>query len=719
MKPWFVVNFGNSSEPVDVSIYGQIGRGWDGESGVDASAFSKEWDKIPKAQAINLRIHSPGGSVFDALAIYNIISQRRNTVTAHIDGVALSAASFIAMAAGKVVMPKTARMMIHDAQGFAIGDSAEMRGMAELLDRESNRIADIYATKTGKSRTDMRALMQQTTWMDGDEALDLGFVDEVTNLDAKNCNFDLSVFRIVPEDMRNKTKSAVQNNGGATTGDTVNKTAIIALLLSHGVKVDNSATDETIIAELNKLVTAGRVTNAERTQLTAQASTPAPATAPLPANVVSIEAFQMLQNQLNTERTARITASFDRIVADNPSIDRATWLPLVLRDESMLANLGSLPGRIVDPSRPSVSNQGSPLVEKYLALQPGAERLNFRLSNEVQLLRHASAINPEAVGRGGNIYGPQNVNTLAAALTPDYLADGLVINARNRLAPLAAFSRDFGIDPMKPKSTVQVARATSGATGQTDPSNWESGDTTLAAIGVSVSQKSVSFHLTNDQLNKGHQMANLAGINADQFADLISDVWTALLVVGTYGTPGAGTGIIGAATAFAPDDLPQIFSLAKNFRRRNLILDGSFIGYLMPGVASNFNSGLGTTGFAGGQSTFFGSVFGFDGIWMQNRYTSAVANCVGFACGPDAIAVASGLPISTSTPSNEFISQQVVNIDGAGSNMPSIGLSVQVNTWYSRATRTIWASYDVMFGAAAGDASTTLTLGHGRLLVSA
>jgi hypothetical protein len=171
------------------------------------------------------------------------------------------------------------------------------------------------------------------------------------------------------------------------------------------------------------------------------------------------------------------------------------------------------------------------------------------------------------------------------------------------------------------------------------------------------------------------------------------------------------------ATAFDPADIPQLFALAKNFRKRNLILDGSYIGYLMPGVIATFTSGLGVAN--AGQSTYFGSIFGMDGIWMQSRYTSAVANCVGFLCAPDAIAVASGIPISTATPSGEFLSQQIVNVDDAGSNTPSIGLSVQINTWYSRATRTIWASYDVMFGAAAGDASTTLTLGQGRLLVSA
>src|SRR5690242_10361264 len=204
--------------------------------------------------------------------------------------------------------------------------------------------------------------------------------------------------------------------------------------------------------------------------------------------------------------------------------------------------------------------------EKYRSLRPGTERNDFRLQNHAELDRAARR------------FEPQNANTLASALTPDYLADSLIINARNRLAPLAAFSRNFSTNPVAPKSSLEVPRATAGATGQTDPTNWESGDSTLAAIQVPVSQKSVSFHLTNAQINSGHQLSNLAGINADNFADLISDVWTALLVVGTYGTPGASTGIIGVATSFDPADVPALFTLAKNFRRRNLMLDGSYIG---------------------------------------------------------------------------------------------------------------------------------------------
>jgi hypothetical protein len=349
------------------------------------------------------------------------------------------------------------------------------------------------------------------------------------------------------------------------------------------------------------------------------------------------------------------------------------------------------------------------LLDTYNSLKPGPERQAFRIANHADL------------EKAKRRYDPQSANTLAAALTPDYLADALVINARNRLAPLAAFSRDFGTDPLKPRAIVQVKRATAGATAQTNPTNWESGDTTATNIAVTVNAIAVSFHLTFDQINKGWEIANLAGINADQFCDAISDVWTALLLAATYGTPVAWNGsnlggIIGTAPNFDPTDVPQLFAMAKNFRRRNLILDGSYIGFIMPGLTAAGAGGIGANPNAG-QSTYFGPAYGLDGVWMQNRYTGAIANCVGFLCGPDAIGVASGLPLETSAPSGEFISQQVVNIDSAGSNAPSIGLSAQVNVWYARASRTVWASFDVMFGAAAGDASTTV--GQGRLLVSA
>lgn len=705
MNSWLKI-IDKKDGPVEMLIYDQIGRDWFGDSGVQAKDFAEELKKIPTDREIVVAINSPGGNVWDGLAIYHQMRARGDKLTTRVDGIAASIASVIALGGSWVSIPKNALMMIHDPSAMVAGNAADFREMADKLDMLADNLASIYAGKTGRSVESIREAMRKETFYDGTQAKEFGLVDNVTE-DERIAATVTKHFRF---DYRAVTSIKPATAGATNHQENTMRKEIIAKLKLLGVTVAEDATDEQLMALLNKHT--APVAQVTTTAPTATATTVPPGGTA--TNVVSLDEFNKVKASLDAERTKRITASLDQVVANNPSIDRAKWLPRVLANEDLIQDLIGLPGATPSPLALGVQNLGNPLVEGYKKMKPGAERNKFRMENHDALQGVAMAIHH---GNPGVRFDPQNANTLAAALTPDYLADGLIINARNRLAPLAAFSRNFSVDPMKPKSTVQVARATAGATAQTDPTNWESGDTTLAAVAVSVSQKSVSFHLTNDQLNKGHQIANLAGINADQFADAISDVWTALLVVGTYGTPGAGTGVVGASTAFDPADIPQLFALAKNFRRRNLIMDGSYLGYLFPGVIASFSAGTGIEN--GGQSTYFGSIFGMDGIWMQNRYTGAVANSVGFLCGPDAIAVASGLPISTATPSGEFLSQQVVNIDGAGSNSPSIGLSAQVNMWYSRPTRTIWASYDVMFGAAAGDASTTLTLGQGRLLVSA
>jgi ATP-dependent protease ClpP protease subunit len=710
MKRWFTITNKGADKPQEVILYGLIGRGWDGASGVDAKAFAEEWNKIPTNKDIDLRFHSPGGSVFDGLLIYNLVAMRRERVTAYIDGLAASIASVIAMAAGKIVMPKTARMMIHDAEGLSMGNSDAMREMAELLDRESDRIADIYAAKTGKSRGKMRDLMKATTWMDGAEAEAAGFADEVTDLDPKNCtDFDLSMFRCVPEALKGPGKTAAQNSGANKGEEKVNKLAILALLLSHGVNLENTADDATILAALGKLVTDGKVTAQEQTRLVTPPAppvpVPAPAPAPAPQNVVSLERFNQLQASFNAEREMRITARFDSLVASNPNIDRAVWLPLCLQNEALINNLEGLPGRIIDPSRPSVLNMGNPLVENYRKMKPGHARHAFRIENEAAMLKIANAINPAGYEYASRLFGPQNANTLSATLVTDYLADGLIVVANNKLAPLGLFSRNFGTDPLKPRATVDVAKATAGATTLTNGTNFEAGDSTLGVVQVPVSQITQPFHLTNDQLNKGFQLGQLAAINADVFSNALSDIWTALVIAGNYGA--AQT--IGLSTAFAPDDLPAIFATAKNYRLRNLLLDGAYLGYLFPGVIASFSAGTGIQQNA--NNTLFPGVFGFDALAMQNRWTGATANSVGFVCGPDAIAVGAGLPIGQ--PQGEFISMQVVSIDGLGTNVTQLGLSVLVLVWYSRATRTIWCSFDVMFGAISGDTT------QGKGLVSA
>jgi hypothetical protein len=223
-------------------------------------------------------------------------------------------------------MPKTSRMMIHDAQGYAFGDSKEMKEMAEILDKESDRIADIYAGKTGKTRTAIRDLMKATTWMDGDEAKELGFADEVTTTAAVENNFDLSAFRHVPDGL-GKTKPGPTNAFRETNKNIMNRTQIVALLNKHGVTVDDKSTDEQLVALLDKTV--GDL------KASAEKPAPKPETVTPPAAVTDpavVNRIAALEAKAETERKARITALVTDLCADR-RLDVKDWLDLALSNE--------------------------------------------------------------------------------------------------------------------------------------------------------------------------------------------------------------------------------------------------------------------------------------------------------------------------------------------------------------------------------------------------
>jgi ATP-dependent protease ClpP protease subunit len=132
------------------------------------------------ADTLDIEIHSPGGSVMDGYVLYNAIRQMRERgvyVTAHIQ-LAASMASVIAMAADKIVMREGARMMIHEASAVTAGDADEHLNKAELLESISAEIAGVYSGRTGKDKEEMRALMKKETWMDGKQAVAMGFADE-------------------------------------------------------------------------------------------------------------------------------------------------------------------------------------------------------------------------------------------------------------------------------------------------------------------------------------------------------------------------------------------------------------------------------------------------------------------------------------------------------------------------------------------------------------
>ena len=180
MGNWFSVAMAKGGDAVArISIHDEIG-GW----GVSAKDFMAELSGLGDGvETIELSIHSPGGSVLDGWAIYNALKAHKAEVHVKIEGLAASMATVVAMAGDTVEMPANAFFMIHNPWSVVAGDSGEMREAADFLDKLGAGITSAYAAKTGMSEDEVKHLMDNETWLDGQEASEMGFVDFVS--DAK------------------------------------------------------------------------------------------------------------------------------------------------------------------------------------------------------------------------------------------------------------------------------------------------------------------------------------------------------------------------------------------------------------------------------------------------------------------------------------------------------------------------------------------------------
>lgn len=176
---WYTIR-AKGEDTAEVLIYGDIGDSWFGES-VTAQQFVKDLQAI-KDKALVVRINSYGGSVSDGVAIYNAIKRHPKSKVVEIDGVAVSIASLIAMAGDTVRMAENALFMVHAPWGMSVGNAADMRKYAEVLDKYAEAMATSYAAKTGASADSMYALLADGAdhWYSAAEAKDGGFVDEVS-----------------------------------------------------------------------------------------------------------------------------------------------------------------------------------------------------------------------------------------------------------------------------------------------------------------------------------------------------------------------------------------------------------------------------------------------------------------------------------------------------------------------------------------------------------
>ncbi len=201
---WSIKNL--APESIEILIYEQIGKDWWDDSGISAKEFIEDLNSRGNVREITLRISSNGGSVFEGLAIYNILKSHQAEITVYIDSLVASIASVIAMAGDKIIQPENALIMIHDPTGEVWGTANEMRQMADALDKVKTGIVSAYREKTGLTDEEISALMSEEKWMLAAEALEKGFIDEVAGEVKMAACLDTSSFKKVPESIKNIIK---------------------------------------------------------------------------------------------------------------------------------------------------------------------------------------------------------------------------------------------------------------------------------------------------------------------------------------------------------------------------------------------------------------------------------------------------------------------------------------------------------------------------------
>jgi ATP-dependent Clp protease protease subunit len=186
----------------EITFYEAIGESSDG-SGTTAKSFQKDLKALGDVSLLRIFINSPGGSVFEGTAIFNILDRHPARKEVMIDGIAASIASVIAMVGDEIKIAANGMMEIHDPWGIVIGSAAEMRKTAETLDKIRSTILGVYVRRSGADEEKLSAMMSEDTWFTAEEAVEIGLADSIVEpvALAALAKHDLSWFRHVPEQL--------------------------------------------------------------------------------------------------------------------------------------------------------------------------------------------------------------------------------------------------------------------------------------------------------------------------------------------------------------------------------------------------------------------------------------------------------------------------------------------------------------------------------------
>jgi hypothetical protein len=278
-------------------------------------------------------------------------------------------------------------------------------------------------------------------------------------------------------------------------------------------------------------------------------------------------------------------------------------------------------------------------------------------------------------------------NTIDSALIASTISEQAQTVLANRLAALNLFSTDFSAEVKKPKDTVQVPVATATASTSVNPTSFNStGGTTLDKATVALDHIYQPFGLDYSDIQNAIKLERLVKINLNALADKIWALVTAPITTANFGST-----VVAPATAaanFAAGDLAKLWSSVSKGTSKGLVLSPTLYSGIIPTATTGLTLDKGAYGFDGG-------------IYYANQF-SGQTRLAGFACSPEALAIASAAPSLDHIRSNMLISDVVV--------LEQLGMGIYYNCWADPTTRALVASLEVMFGAAKAVTSGTMGL---------
>jgi hypothetical protein len=581
--------------------------------------------------------------------------------------------------------------MIHRAACGSYGNAADKLDDATMLEVHDEEMSTIYSAKTGKSK---KAIMEamvgasgQGTWMTSEEAVAFGLADENPDADTPAAlgEIDLKQFKNVPEKFLASIRKQTAVLAGGNPKNTMNKKKLVAFLKTKDIEASEDWTDEQFESALNKI---GMTTEAG-----------AAVVAPASAGVTQAE-IASLRASLDAERLTRISAEVRRRGQNKiPNASMDWWIKNALANETdTFATIDALEDRSVGGRQ--IGNAVTITAERPLdtikAKFPGklnskaryeTIKADFRLLMEdAQARDRRSGLIPERVTAEDWRRGPAlAANTYSASLVTNFLLDGSVTILQNKWAPLRAFLRDYSTDRYKPLATAQLKLVTTtDGLVQTNATNFEQGDSTVTNVSIAVNHYSRSFHVTDSELNEGLRMENLLEINMSVFADKIIQLATAPITGANFNVLNA---LVSTPGNFNWAAMQQLWGLLKKSPIHNVLLDGEYLAQILNVPTQFQKSGEGTA------NPGAWNAFGWDNICLNTNWTGADPNVRGFACNPQAIGAVSGLPLTPPNIPGGTLMEATMEIPG-----PDI--TIQNYMWFSLSSRTMWCSFDLMFGAA-------------------